>query len=89
VWVEDPGYPLTHAQLLLAKVRPHAIAVDRHGVAVEAGVRLAPKARAAFVTPSHQFPTGVVLSCARSAAPIGRHLRGQGSCWDSVAIRGS
>src|SRR6516165_11505888 len=25
VWVEDPGYPLTHAQLLLAKVRPHAI----------------------------------------------------------------
>src|SRR5215471_2228542 len=24
VWVEDPGYPLTHAQLLLAKARPHA-----------------------------------------------------------------
>lgn len=23
VWVEDPGYRLTHAQLLLAKVRPH------------------------------------------------------------------
>jgi GntR family transcriptional regulator/MocR family aminotransferase len=26
---------------------------------------LAPKARAAFITPSHQFPTGVVLSMAR------------------------
>jgi hypothetical protein len=29
VWIEDPGYPLTHAQLLVAKVRPHAIPVDR------------------------------------------------------------
>jgi GntR family transcriptional regulator / MocR family aminotransferase len=65
VWVEDPGYPLTHAQLLLAKVRPHAIPVDRHGILVDAGLRLAPKARAAFVTPSHQFPTGVVLSMPR------------------------
>jgi GntR family transcriptional regulator/MocR family aminotransferase len=65
VWVEDPGYPLTHAQLLLAKVRPHAIPVDQHGIVVEAGLRLAPKARAAFVTPSHQFPTGVVLSMPR------------------------
>ena len=65
VWVEDPGYPLTHAQLLLAKVRPHAIPVDRHGLVVDAGLRVAPRARAAFVTPSHQFPTGVALSMAR------------------------
>jgi GntR family transcriptional regulator / MocR family aminotransferase len=65
VWVEDPGYPLTHAQLLLAKVRPHPIPVDRHGLVVDAGLRRAPKARAVFVTPSHQFPTGVALSMAR------------------------
>jgi GntR family transcriptional regulator / MocR family aminotransferase len=65
VWVEDPGYPLTHAQLLLAKVRPHAIPVDRHGLMIDAGIRAAPNARAVFVTPSHQFPTGVVLSMAR------------------------
>ena len=32
---------------------------------VEAGLRAAPRARAAFVTPSHQFPTGVALSMAR------------------------
>ena len=36
VWVEDPGYPLTHAQLLLAKVRPHAISVDVQGLVVNA-----------------------------------------------------
>ena len=65
VWVEDPGYPLTHAQLLLAKVRPHAIPVDGQGLIVDAGRRAAPRARAVFVTPSHQFPTGVAMSMAR------------------------
>jgi GntR family transcriptional regulator/MocR family aminotransferase len=65
VWVEDPGYPLTHAQLLLAKVRPHPIPVDAQGLVVDAGLRKAPRARAAFVTPSHQFPTGVALSMGR------------------------
>jgi len=65
VWVEDPGYPLTRAQLLLAKVRPHAVPVDAEGLKVDAGRRTAPRARAVFVTPSHQFPTGVPLSMAR------------------------
>jgi GntR family transcriptional regulator / MocR family aminotransferase len=65
VWIEDPGYPLTHAQLLLAKARPHPIPVDAQGLVVDAGLRMAPRARVAFVTPSHQFPTGVALSMAR------------------------
>src|SRR5215472_3441443 len=65
VWIEDPGYPLTHAQLLLAKVRPHAISVDVQGLIVDAGRRTAPRARAVFVTPSHQFPTGVAMSMSR------------------------
>jgi GntR family transcriptional regulator / MocR family aminotransferase len=65
VWVEDPGYPLTHAKLLLAKARPRPVPVDAQGLMVAAGRRAAPKARAAFVTPSHQFPTGVALSMAR------------------------
>jgi GntR family transcriptional regulator/MocR family aminotransferase len=64
VWVEDPGYPLTHAQLLLAKVRPHAISVDVQGLIVNAGRCTAPRASAVFVTPSHQFPTGVAMSMA-------------------------
>jgi GntR family transcriptional regulator / MocR family aminotransferase len=65
VWVEDPGYPLTYAQLLLANARPRPVPVDAQGLVVAAGRRAAPKARAAFVTPSHQFPTGVALSMAR------------------------
>jgi GntR family transcriptional regulator / MocR family aminotransferase len=65
VWVEDPGYPLTHAQLLLAQARPCPIPVDDQGIVVAAGMRVAPRACAVFVTPSHQFPTGVALSMGR------------------------
>jgi GntR family transcriptional regulator / MocR family aminotransferase len=64
-WVEDPGYFMTHRQLLLAKVRVRPVPVDAQGIDIAAGLRAAPEARAAFVTPSHQFPTGVQLSMAR------------------------
>jgi GntR family transcriptional regulator / MocR family aminotransferase len=65
VWVEDPGYTMTYGALLAARVRPRPVPVDGHGLDVSAGLRIAPKARAAFVTPSHQFPLGVVLSMPR------------------------
>ena len=48
-----------------AKVRPHAIPVDVQGLIVDAGRRRARRARAVFVTPSHQFPTGVAMSMVR------------------------
>jgi GntR family transcriptional regulator / MocR family aminotransferase len=65
VWVEDPGYFLTHRQLVLAKARLRPIPVDAQGIRVDWGIRVSPRARAAFVTPSHQFPTGVQLSMPR------------------------
>lgn len=65
VWVEDPGYPLTRQALLAAGARVRPIPVDGQGIDVGAGIKSAPNARAVFVTPSHQFPTGVVLSMAR------------------------
>jgi GntR family transcriptional regulator/MocR family aminotransferase len=65
VWVEDPGYPMTHGALAAAGLRLAPVPVDVQGLDVAAGIRAAPKARAAFVTPSHQFPLGVVLSMAR------------------------
>lgn len=64
-WVENPGYSLTAQALTAAGVILRPVAVDQHGIDVAAGVRAAAKARAAFVTPSHQFPTGVVMSMAR------------------------
>lgn len=65
VWVEDPGYPLTRQALLAAGATVRPIPVDGQGINVGAGIKSAPNARAVFVTPSHQFPTAVVLSMAR------------------------
>jgi GntR family transcriptional regulator/MocR family aminotransferase len=65
VWIEDPGYALTRFSLAAAGAKVCPIPVDQHGIDVAEGIRRAPKARAVFVTPSHQFPKGVVLSMAR------------------------
>jgi GntR family transcriptional regulator/MocR family aminotransferase len=65
VWVEDPGYPLTRLSLQAAGMKLCPIPVDAQGIDVKAGLRLAPDARAVFITPSHQFPNGVALSMAR------------------------
>jgi GntR family transcriptional regulator / MocR family aminotransferase len=64
-WIEDPGYSLTLQALVAAGIGARPIPVDGQGIDVGAGIRSAPRARAVFVTPSHQFPTGVVLSMAR------------------------
>ncbi len=67
-WFEDPGY--LQAQLFLrnagATLAP--VPVDGHGLMVEEGVRRAPDARFALVTPSHQSPLGVTLSLERRMA---------------------
>ncbi len=65
VWIEDPGYSLTRLALVAAKVKVCPVPVDQHGIDVTEGIRRAPKARAVFITPSHQFPKGVALSMAR------------------------
>jgi GntR family transcriptional regulator/MocR family aminotransferase len=64
-WMEDPGYGGARAALLAAGVRPVAVPVDESGLDVVAGQRMSPKARLAYVTPSHQYPTGVVMTLAR------------------------
>jgi len=65
VWLENPGYPATRdaVRALGAKVVP--VPVDSAGLNVSAGIARSPGARAAYVTPSHQFPTGTVMSMAR------------------------
>jgi GntR family transcriptional regulator/MocR family aminotransferase len=65
VWIEDPGYSLTRLALVAAGAKVCPIPVDQYGINVGEGIRRAPKASAAFITPSHQFPKGVVLSMAR------------------------
>lgn len=65
VWVEDPGYWLMHHVLKAAGCRAVPVPVDLEGLDVSAGIKFSPKARAAFVAPSHQYPLGVTMSATR------------------------
>lgn len=65
VWHEEPGYRAAAAAFLAAGARVVPVPVDGEGLDVAAGLTLAPDARLAYVTPSHQYPTGVAMSLAR------------------------
>jgi len=65
VWMEEPSYQLARSVFALAGCRIVPVPVDGEGLDVAAGVKLCRKARAAFVTPSHQYPLGVTMSASR------------------------
>lgn len=65
VWCEDPGYPIARRTIGHCGYRTVPIPVDAHGLHVAKGRSAAPSARAAYVTPSHQFPLGVQMSMPR------------------------
>ena len=65
VWMEDPNYRLARDVFQLSECRLIPVPVDAQGLDVAAGIRKCRKARAAFVTPSHQFPLGVTMSASR------------------------
>ena len=62
VWCEEPGYRGARDALLLRGARPVPVPVADDGLDVTAGIARHPQARAAYVTPSHQYPLGVVMS---------------------------
>ncbi len=68
VWVEDPGYTGVRGPLRAAGAELVPIPVDREGLNLERGRKLAPLAKMAVVTPSHQFPLGSVMSLTRRTA---------------------
>lgn len=66
VWMEDPGYPSGKAAFADQTLIP--VPVDAEGLDVAAGRALCLQARAAYVTPSHQFPLGVAMTMRRRLA---------------------
>jgi GntR family transcriptional regulator/MocR family aminotransferase len=65
VWIEEPGYPGAVQALGAVSGKLIPVPVDDDGLDVKEGIKRCPKARAAFITPSHQFPLGMTLSAAR------------------------
>ena len=65
VWLENPGYPPTRELLEHMNIAAVPVPVDHDGMVVSAGIKTAPRARAAVVTPAHQSPLCVSLSLPR------------------------
>jgi GntR family transcriptional regulator/MocR family aminotransferase len=65
VWVEEPGYPGAHQAFAAAGARLFPVPVDEEGLNVEEGIRRCPRARAVYITPSHQYPLGKTMSASR------------------------
>jgi len=65
VWMEEPGYRGARDALMSAGARLVAVPVDEDGLNVAEGVRLAAGARMAYVTPSHQYPSGRTMTLER------------------------
>jgi GntR family transcriptional regulator/MocR family aminotransferase len=65
VWVEQPGYRLAQDAFALNGCNLVPVPVDEEGLDVVAGIHRCPEARAALVTPSHQYPLGVTMSASR------------------------
>lgn len=78
-WLEDPAFPLTRFALEFAKIDIAPITVDAEGLDVGAGIRQAPKASLAVVTPGQQAPLGMTMSLARRLALL--DWAGQSKAW--------
>jgi GntR family transcriptional regulator / MocR family aminotransferase len=70
-WMENPGFFQSRQALELAQLTPVPIPVDQDGIDVDYGVRHAPDAALALVTPGQQAPLGSTLSLTRRLALIG------------------
>ncbi|MVV47468.1 PLP-dependent aminotransferase family protein [Pseudomonas sp. PB120] len=64
VAIENPGYRAAGHAFAVAGARLHGVAVDSEGIDCKALAGLG-DCRLAYVTPSHQYPSGVVMSLAR------------------------
>ncbi len=70
VWVEDPGYAPVLRYLRASGMRVVPVPVDSDGACVERGVEASVDARAAYLSPTHQFPLGFRLSDERRSGVL-------------------
>jgi GntR family transcriptional regulator/MocR family aminotransferase len=65
VWMEEPGYPGARQAFMTAGAHLIPVPVDDEGMNVSEIIRRGRKARAVYVTPSHQYPMGMTMSATR------------------------
>jgi GntR family transcriptional regulator/MocR family aminotransferase len=77
VAIENPGYRAAGHAFAVAGARLHGVTVDSEGIDCTELAEL-DDCRLAYVTPSHQYPTGVVMSLARRLELLAWAERTQG-----------
>ncbi|MCF8466918.1 MAG: PLP-dependent aminotransferase family protein [Sneathiella sp.] len=65
IWMEEPGYPGIRDAIIAAGAAPISVAVDDEGFSLERARKIAPDARLACISPSHQYPLGQTMSLSR------------------------
>jgi GntR family transcriptional regulator/MocR family aminotransferase len=65
IWLEDPGYATARRVFAQGGATVVPVATDGEGLVVARGRELAGHAKAAFVTPARQYPTGVTMPLSR------------------------
>ncbi|TNE36576.1 MAG: PLP-dependent aminotransferase family protein [Alphaproteobacteria bacterium] len=65
IWMEEPGFPGIRESIIGAGARPVSVPVDAEGFSLQNARALAPEARLACISPSHQYPLGQTMSLAR------------------------
>jgi GntR family transcriptional regulator/MocR family aminotransferase len=78
-WLEDPSWLGARGALTIAEVRIVPVPVDGDGLMVEHGIAAEPDARLAYVSPSHQYPIGVMLSLERRLTLL--HWAARSGAW--------
>lgn len=68
--IEDPSYQGAHKAFNAAGLHRIPVSLDEKGISVDGLNSLAEPAKAIYLTPSHQYPTGVTLSLDRRLAVI-------------------
>ncbi len=71
-WMEDPGYGGVRAAFHAGDLKIQAMPVDGEGILIPARAWRRQAPRLVHVTPSHQYPTGAVLSLSRRLELIAR-----------------
>jgi len=64
VWLEDPAYWGAVKAFMATGLRLHGVAIDHQGIAPQPKDSATPP-KLIYVTPSHQYPTGAVMSLER------------------------
>ena len=72
VWAENPGYLAARVAFGLAGLRVHDVPVDNEGLAPSEEDWCGHQPRLIMITPSHQYPTGRVMSLSRRLTLIER-----------------